>query len=556
MCKLKKVVMPQSQEEEKKKQKPEKQQHQTAKMRALNAARLGDGVYLAPSGALPGVDTGLGLFTSRAFKKNDYITEYDGEFINREASAKLKREGLASHVMSLGNSFMFLDGLRIPAMGRGGSSFANEAREGQTANCKFSCYVEQDALPGLDRMQGQYPSLVASYGIPSPNLPMNDALKTKVTTRVQSHRTNESLQVNHRVYLQAEKHLAKDTELFVPYGTRYQHNETNVGNKNIHGHPGTPQSLSFVQAQDTMLSETESETDTTEKKRKRRKKGEKKKKKSTLRSRVFLCMARIDHNWVTITHPVQPWGHHTGGQGYSPIYIRVDNSFLLRGSGSSSRRRELFGLMCAIVYPTISHIQIDTLYLANKARIIYSRSDQTACSKFVFDLSIPDTSNKFPVLNTAYSASQDIRHLLRADEEWQREQVAREHVERSSSSWQNNASSSSFSSSSSTSSFSPAPPASSSFPSSSSSFYNPLFVHSSRHSSPYRFGALSEGGVGVPVGGVREPRDRAVKLSIQLANEGQNEAEREQLRKVYNDSRISYEQQQTKELLQTQKQHK
>jgi hypothetical protein len=46
------------QEQEQKPAKKRKTPYQKKRTRALNAARLGDGVYLAPSGAKPGVNTG------------------------------------------------------------------------------------------------------------------------------------------------------------------------------------------------------------------------------------------------------------------------------------------------------------------------------------------------------------------------------------------------------------------------------------------------------------------------------------------------------------------
>jgi SET domain-containing protein len=94
---------------------------------------IGDGIEIKES-TIP--DSGNGLFVTKDFKKNDWITFYDGKEITREEAQSLKERGEQSHVRSLDINRTAIDGLRIPEYGRGGASFANH-KEGEHANSAF-----------------------------------------------------------------------------------------------------------------------------------------------------------------------------------------------------------------------------------------------------------------------------------------------------------------------------------------------------------------------------------------------------------------------------------
>jgi hypothetical protein len=77
------------------------------------------------------------LFVDRPFERNELITEYTGVLIGRETAEKLRAQGLHTHVRCLNMQHAYLDGLRQPVKGKGGGSFANDARDSERNNAAF-----------------------------------------------------------------------------------------------------------------------------------------------------------------------------------------------------------------------------------------------------------------------------------------------------------------------------------------------------------------------------------------------------------------------------------
>lgn len=78
---------------------------------------IGNGVNVLPSTIK---NAGNGLFALRFFRKNEFITLYDGEHMTRKEA--WARESL-THMAS--REGIIVDGLKVPVQGRGGGSFAN-----------------------------------------------------------------------------------------------------------------------------------------------------------------------------------------------------------------------------------------------------------------------------------------------------------------------------------------------------------------------------------------------------------------------------------------------
>lgn len=95
-------------------------------------------------------NAGAGLFAEQCFRRGCLITEYVGsqsliwkEQARREAQQDPAR---ASHWRGLDSGWV-IDGLRIPVIGMGGGSFANDGRSNQANNAR---YVELLAANGVD----------------------------------------------------------------------------------------------------------------------------------------------------------------------------------------------------------------------------------------------------------------------------------------------------------------------------------------------------------------------------------------------------------------------
>lgn len=86
---------------------------------------------------VPVAGGGLGLYTSRPYKRNELITEYAGPLISFEEAIVRRHLNLHSHIRALNLNFQSIDGLRSPVMGQGGASFANDARSSLYNNAVF-----------------------------------------------------------------------------------------------------------------------------------------------------------------------------------------------------------------------------------------------------------------------------------------------------------------------------------------------------------------------------------------------------------------------------------
>lgn len=97
-------------------------------------AYVGNGVEIKPS-LIEGA--GNGLFARVAFDINDYITEYDGECIDRSEAMSLPADQ-TTHFRSI-DSDRVISGFKDPneAIGRGGASFANDTRSQDGNNSMF-----------------------------------------------------------------------------------------------------------------------------------------------------------------------------------------------------------------------------------------------------------------------------------------------------------------------------------------------------------------------------------------------------------------------------------
>lgn len=100
---------------------------------------IGDGVVVEPSN-IP--NSGRGLFTSRAFKSGDFITEYDGVCLDNNHAKKIPTK-FKTHMITLSSGRTQLCGLFLSSdanpnttfKGRGGASFINQATDEFPVNC-------------------------------------------------------------------------------------------------------------------------------------------------------------------------------------------------------------------------------------------------------------------------------------------------------------------------------------------------------------------------------------------------------------------------------------
>lgn len=86
---------------------------------------IGHGIEILPS-KIP--KAGLGLFATRAFKKNEIITFYDGPIIEYKEALRRRELKTDSHLRTLNVFCTCIDGITVPKKGLGGASFANDAK--------------------------------------------------------------------------------------------------------------------------------------------------------------------------------------------------------------------------------------------------------------------------------------------------------------------------------------------------------------------------------------------------------------------------------------------
>lgn len=74
---------------------------------------------------------------ARPFPKNAFITEYSGTIITYQQARLLAAAGKGSHLRVLEFNFRALKGITRPKKGKGGASFANDARDADINNAAF-----------------------------------------------------------------------------------------------------------------------------------------------------------------------------------------------------------------------------------------------------------------------------------------------------------------------------------------------------------------------------------------------------------------------------------
>jgi uncharacterized protein len=88
---------------------------------------------------------GRGLFAGRAFSKGELITEYDGELIS---CSEAKTRKIQTHICKVSSHQMCIDAFNIRLdRGRGGASFANDPRNNEKYNCKFTAVHTTIGVP-------------------------------------------------------------------------------------------------------------------------------------------------------------------------------------------------------------------------------------------------------------------------------------------------------------------------------------------------------------------------------------------------------------------------
>jgi hypothetical protein len=160
------------------------------RLRLKNLATVGNGVEVGPSKL--GLAAGNGVFATRPFKKNELITEYDGELLSYdEARRREKEQGwlAVSHYRAVILNWQTLAGLRAPVAGKGAASMIN------------------DAEPSIPRLRDTMPKVTG------------DGQLVKNNVRFVS-RWDEGVMRN-RIFACALRDIAAGEELFVSYERDY-----------------------------------------------------------------------------------------------------------------------------------------------------------------------------------------------------------------------------------------------------------------------------------------------------------------------------------------------
>ena len=97
---------------------------------------IGNGLRVGPSLIKL---AGFGLFATREFIKNEYITHYEGEKISRQEALLRRLRGEDSHIKCLYLMGDCIDGIKGKAVvkGCGGASLANDARTQKENNTRY-----------------------------------------------------------------------------------------------------------------------------------------------------------------------------------------------------------------------------------------------------------------------------------------------------------------------------------------------------------------------------------------------------------------------------------
>lgn len=132
---------------------------------------------------------GFGLFAGTQFRKGEFVTEFDGELIDRKTAVFRRQCGVDTHIVSASHTEL-IDGIKITEKnfhGRGGGSFANADKKEK--NCKIVKIA-----------------VVARGGNVEPRAPVE---------------CPEGWTPSHRVFLVALKEIARGSEILTDYGQNY-----------------------------------------------------------------------------------------------------------------------------------------------------------------------------------------------------------------------------------------------------------------------------------------------------------------------------------------------
>lgn len=377
-------------------------------LRAESAATFGNGIYLAPS-LMEGA--GFGLFAGRRFGKKDLITEFDGRFVAKEVGDAMKAHGLASHVITLGYSCGGLEGLRIPAFGRGGGSFVNNLKG---VSCGWIDVADAAIKTGkVSRQYGQHPGRLKVLGDDEPtSFSGLAATKAKVSVNTKDAEASVYLQ---RKYLVAQRNIEKGEELTVDYGPSYHMSEHKEGTRLRHEQAASAATTT------TMIASPDSETDEEDTVRIAR-----------VRTVQFRGMVRVDNRWVCK-------GRET------PVYIQASRASLV--GRTDSMRKQLFQHICDAIYTEITVPEVHALWQANKASTRYNRGNNTASAVLIFNvtagrqftlkegLTLDTCDSVIHYTNTANEKRLSVeaqlrRELTRQEDKRKREEVARDKAQR------------------------------------------------------------------------------------------------------------------------------
>jgi SET domain-containing protein len=149
------------------------------------AATIGNDVFVYES-KIP--NAGRALFAADDFADGNWITEYDGELIDKKTADARLQQGKDTHIRSLEFGHSFVDGFYCTnTRGRGGASFANDPW-----------------TLGKNVASGMYNAKFEKFQSFDP--------KVGVKTRT------GDMELPNRVFLRAIKRIKKGDEIYVDYG--------------------------------------------------------------------------------------------------------------------------------------------------------------------------------------------------------------------------------------------------------------------------------------------------------------------------------------------------
>ena len=104
--------------------------------RLIRLSSIGRGLRVGRSGIAA---AGNGLFATRPFAANEWITWYEGEDVDRDVVMAMRANQTATHLITRGVRLDLIDGIRSSdaVLGSGAASLANDARDDRYTNSKF-----------------------------------------------------------------------------------------------------------------------------------------------------------------------------------------------------------------------------------------------------------------------------------------------------------------------------------------------------------------------------------------------------------------------------------